>query len=438
MYYKTKRNTYCAVLVLLLSIETNIHAQLLTAEQAVAIAIENNFGIKVKRNQVKQLDVNNTAGAAGMLPAVTAGATKTYNINNTELNFFSGESRKVDGAKSNALAADVTLRWTVFDGLQMFAHRDYLNHISKSGNASLNADVEQMVVTVLTKHAEIVLLKKYITSLEENIKLSATRKNIADKKKQIGSGSALSLNQSVVDLINDSSNLITQQITYNKAIADLNTLMALPPSNTILIDTTILLIKNIAYDTLLNAALNQNSNLQVARYNKQAASDMLRMQQALRMPMVNVFGGMAYNQSKAEIGLLEKSRNTGVNYGASIAIPIFDGSQINRQIAISKLEAFNADLLVQNKILHVQSQFRQAVIEHEGLLIILRLNQQNVTVAKSNAAIALEQYRNGTITDIDFRATQQKAIAAESDLMAAIYKLKVAECTLLQLSGQLL
>jgi hypothetical protein len=46
MFYKSKCITYCAVLVLLLSIQTNIHAQLLTAEQAVAIAIENNFGIR--------------------------------------------------------------------------------------------------------------------------------------------------------------------------------------------------------------------------------------------------------------------------------------------------------------------------------------------------------------------------------------------------------
>jgi len=415
----------------------NMQAQYLTVQQAVAITVENNFGILLKQNEIKKLSVNNTAGAAGMLPNLSAGATKTYNVNNTELDFFSGDVRKENGAKSNSTVADATIRWTVFDGLGMFAAKDYLNQLEKAGKADLTAKIEQTIVDVIDKHTEIVLLKKYIATLEENLKLSNARKNIADKKKQIGTGSALSANQSMVDLINDSTTLITQQINYEKAKVDLNQLMALPPDSPVLVDTAITLIKNFAYDTLLQAAQNQNSILQVARYNKMATADYLRMQQALRLPSINLFGGLAFSQSQAEIGVLERSQNMGVNYGASISIPLFDGGSINRQVATSKIDALNAAINVKDKLLDLETQFNQAVTEHKGLLVILQLSQQNVSIAKSNATIALEQYRNGATTDIDFRATQQIAIVAENDLLTAMYKLKVVESKLLQLSGNL-
>ena len=56
-------------LPLLVLSPTNIHAQeTLTVEQAIELALKNNYDIQIAKNRVEIASLNNTVGNAGMLP----------------------------------------------------------------------------------------------------------------------------------------------------------------------------------------------------------------------------------------------------------------------------------------------------------------------------------------------------------------------------------
>ena len=70
------------VLCLLCIIKANAQ-DVLTLENAVKIALENNFEIKISRNELKIDQVNVAYGNAGMLPRVAANFQDNNNIQNT-------------------------------------------------------------------------------------------------------------------------------------------------------------------------------------------------------------------------------------------------------------------------------------------------------------------------------------------------------------------
>ncbi|HMD68679.1 MAG TPA: TolC family protein, partial [Chitinivibrionales bacterium] len=54
---------------------------LLTADEAVSIALKNNYDILVARNDAEIAKVNNTPGNAGMLPTIAVAGSDNYSLN---------------------------------------------------------------------------------------------------------------------------------------------------------------------------------------------------------------------------------------------------------------------------------------------------------------------------------------------------------------------
>src|SRR6478672_12356070 len=135
---------------LLFGISTVQSQELLTLEEAVKIALANNYDITLSKNELKIDEVNNTIGNAGMLPIVEATIVNNNSILNTTQTQSDGSQRTVDGARNMNLTYGVGLDWTVFDGMRMFARKEQLNILQKQGEAELK-------LAIFTKIADVYL-----------------------------------------------------------------------------------------------------------------------------------------------------------------------------------------------------------------------------------------------------------------------------------------
>jgi outer membrane protein TolC len=112
------------ILILCLSIAGAKAQQILTLNEALKIALANNYSIQLAKNDAEIAINSNYAGAAGMLPTVAVTASQDNVVNNTQQKFLNGTENNKDGAKSNQLNAGIELGWTIFDGLKMFATKN--------------------------------------------------------------------------------------------------------------------------------------------------------------------------------------------------------------------------------------------------------------------------------------------------------------------------
>ncbi|MEQ9304772.1 MAG: TolC family protein, partial [Marinoscillum sp.] len=120
----------------------------LSAEEAVSIALEKNFDIRLEQYNLDISDNNNTYGNAGFFPTVEASGGASQSIRNTDqtLNFGEGPvQQSQSGASSTNYNAGVNLEWTVFDGMKMFATKAKLDQFAKATQSDYKAHIQTVL-----------------------------------------------------------------------------------------------------------------------------------------------------------------------------------------------------------------------------------------------------------------------------------------------------
>ena len=115
------------IIICLLQI-SKIYAQnRLSLEEAVQTALENNYDIKLNKNEVEQAKINVNRANAGMIPIVTGNLSTNNTLLNTIQTLSNGIVQERSGARNSNMVYGPVVNWQVFDGFQMFARYDRLN-----------------------------------------------------------------------------------------------------------------------------------------------------------------------------------------------------------------------------------------------------------------------------------------------------------------------
>src|SRR5690606_28453450 len=147
----------------------------MTLEEAVALALENNYDIKLVSTDVAIAENNVNIGNAGMLPTVNADVSAAAAIQNTTQTLLSGETRSLRNAESQSSAYGASLDWTIFDGLRMFTRYEQLKEFKALGEANLQAAILNTVYEVVSNYFSLVQQKQLIAATQTALDLSAFR-----------------------------------------------------------------------------------------------------------------------------------------------------------------------------------------------------------------------------------------------------------------------
>lgn len=421
----------------LLLLVTGLGAQPLALEQAVAIALEHNHGIRLARSEARTSELLNNAGNAGMLPTLDANGFYTIDNSSTKQQFFSGETREADNADSRVLDGALALNWTVFDGLAMFAAKDRLAALEGIGRIELRQQMESTVYDVLTSYHLVVQLNSAVRVQQEGLRTSRERLTIVDNGERIGSHSGLQVVQARLDLSADSAALLDLQ--YQRAIAHnrLNALLGRP------VDTPVEVVDAIAPAEMLDLAAIQrdaragNSALQQARQQQLLADISVKELRGALFPRVDLFGNYGYTKSTSAVGFLQSNRALGPDYGVRVSVPLFRGLQANRAVEVAKISREQADIGTELAQLQLEQQVLDGWANYTTAQQRVALENANLDGFRKQVDVALESYRLGMITAVELRDVQQGLISAENRLLLAQYEAKAAELRLKWLAGRL-
>jgi outer membrane protein TolC len=182
----------------------------MSMDDAIRIGLENNYGVLIARNE-SQIAANNvTWGNAGLLPSININAAYDKTISSADIKVVSGTELQDSKAQTDWINAGVNLKWTLFDGLNMFIRYDRLKKMQDMGEVEFRKAVENTMANILITYFDIVQQQMVRRVLEEQVALSQERVNIAETRKSVGSGSELDLLQAQVDLNGDASALFNQ------------------------------------------------------------------------------------------------------------------------------------------------------------------------------------------------------------------------------------
>lgn len=411
--------------------------EVLTVDQAVQIALKNNYDIKIATNELNVDKESNSIGNAGMLPEVNATLTKNNSIQNSKQTQSNGDVRELDNAKNNRLEYGVNLGWTVFDGLRMFARYDQLQELEKQGDVQLKLMVLTKVSDVMTTYYDLVQQQQLIKALDTTIVISKQRLKTAENRFTIGKAAKLEVLNAQVDLNTDTSNLLKQKELYETTKIRLNEILARELMTDFQVTEEVVVDDKLQFEELKGLVEKQNLQLQLALINKRVAELDLKQTKAGRYPTVRLNTGYTFVETESSLGFTSATSARGLNYGVTATMPIFNGFSQNRNERIAKLQVENSSLMAEQQKQTVNAQLASAYQTYMTNVELAKLEESNEAIAKKNLEITLDKFKIGTIPTIEFRNAQENYINAIARNSNSKFQAKISEIILQQIAGNI-
>nr|MBD3621903.1 TolC family protein [Sunxiuqinia sp.] len=86
----------------------------------------------------------------------------------------------------------------------------------------------------------------------------------------------------------------------------------------------------------------------------------------------------------------------------------------------------------------IEAELLTVYYAYENNLRLVKMEEQNLEVARKNLEIALERYRLGALSGLELREVQKSLLDAEERLISVKFQTKLAEISLLQISGKIM
>lgn len=416
-------------------VHTGFSQDILTLEEAIQTGLENNYNIRISRNNEAIAANSNTYGNAGFLPQISTTASLTYSSNNTVQKLFSGDERRATGAGNTNIRTGVSLNWTAFDGFAMFAVKERLELQEERSQAFTRRAMHDLVTQIQNVYYGIVRIRQQVDIREQSLQLNRDLQELADAKLKIGTGTALQVLQTT-NLVNaDSSALLNQIDQLDQAKISLNRLMGRDPQTAFMVspDVPQTLLPNL--DELTRLAIQQNHDIKLLEYDEQIALTQIKEARSALYPQVDINAGYNYNYSRAEIGFALSNRGFGPSIGMGISYNIFPGRNIKKDLANAEL--FQQNVLLSREELEEDLRADLAILyqDYFALQELLALESRNVVTAERNTSLARQLYRSGRATNFDVREAILTETQVKDRLSDVQFRQKITEIQLKSLAG---
>lgn len=413
-------------------------APIYTLKSCLEQGLQNNYSLRITRNEQQVSKNNATLANAGYLPTLDLSAGYKGTLNNTDTKVrATGETVKETGVYDQAIDAGINLSWTIFDGFNITTNYQKLKELERQGQTNTRIAIEDLIANITAEYYNYVQQKIRLKNFRYAVSLSKERLRIVEERYHIGNFSRLDYQQAKVDFNADSAQYMKQQELLHTSRIQLNELMANENVDQAFIikDSLINVSAQLHFNELWDATLQINASLLKAEQNNTLARLDYKKVSSRDYPYVKMNTGYGYTLNKYDISANSRRSNLGLNVGVTIGFNLFDGNRSR--------ERRNARIAVQNARLE-REQLEQALRAdlsnlwqaYQNNLQMLNLERQNLVAAKENHEIAMERYMLGNLSGIEMREAQKSLLDAEERILSAEYDTKLCEISLLQISGK--
>ena len=409
-------------------------------KSCIETGLEQNYLLRIVRNEEQMARNNATRGNAGMLPTVDLTAGYSGNVDNTKsIARADGTAEHNAGLYAGNVNVGVDLNWTIFDGFSIITEYQILKELEKQGETLTRIAIEDYIAQLSSEYYNYIQQEIRLKNFLYAVSLSKERLRIVEERYQIGNFSRLDLLQARVDFNADSAQYMKQQETLHSSRIRLNELMAIADmSNPIaVVDTVIDVNTMLVFEELWTSTLQTNASLLKAEQDKTIANLDLKKVFSRNYPYVRLNAGYGYTLNTYDrTNTTRRRNNLGANFGITLGFNIYDGNR-RREIRNARIAAQNAELQQKDIVQSLRADISNLWQAYKNNIEVLNLERENLTAAKENYLIARERYILGNLSGIELREAQKSLLDAEERILTAEYDTKLCEISLLQISGKI-
>ena len=432
------QNKRILLLVLVFVLGREIKAQeKLSLSDAVKIALQNSYDLKLVENTVTVAKNNNSYGVAGGLPTVSS----SLNNNNTQTTInqtFPDPSRNTTrgGVEGSTVNGNLTVSMILFNGFRVAATKNRLESIEKQSIATLQNQMLNTSSIVMQQYYNVVRQQAFLKTIQKSIEASEQRVAIVKTRQDVGVANQADVLQSNIDLNALIQAKQNQLVVIEQAKADLYNSMVVPVNSNYTFDENIAVDQNIKMAEV-EAKMKDHPLLQSAQQLINVNQFIEKETRAIMYPTLRANTGYNYNSNQSAAGFILLNESYGTFIGVNLALPIYNGGANKRAYNNAKIATKSAKLQLENTTLDLNTELFKTYKNYLNSVQQTPIEQENFKMSQELLGLVMQKYQLGQATMVDVKQAQQSFETAGFRLTSLQFTAKIAEIELKRLSNQL-
>lgn len=416
-----------------------LNAQELNLEEAIRIALSNNYGIIIAQQEEAAFKTDIHPGAVGLLPTVDANGAGSYSYSSTNQEFNGGIFPAIEGmeASQNSQSAKVSASYLLFNGGSRIKLYSKLKASGDLSEIQTKITIESTLVQVVNAYYEVVRVHNQLELVKSSLNLSRDRLGRIEINHEYGNTSKIDVLNAQVDFNSDSSNYVNTELKLRQSKNELNFLLGRKIATEFNVNEDVELpnvrevseyIKNAKENNTL--VLLSNIQLNMAEMDKKISTSNF-------MPILSTNLDYGYSGSASDVGVFKSASSIGYTGSVSLKWNLFDGFKKQRALEKAKINIEVNTNKKQQTLLNIEKEVQNYYDALSHNIRLLNLENQNKVVAKINLERSKDLLNNGSITSFQFRQAQLNLLQIENRINNLNYAIKVYDYQLLRMTNEL-
>jgi outer membrane protein len=404
----------------------------ISLDQARQIALERNLAVSQAQNNVEAAQASVLAATGSYLPTLSASMTwdrSQTDSKNLYIDQISNTIKPIGLSTATRLQTGATLDYTLFNGFGREGNRKRASARSVASEQTAARTRQDIVFLVESEYLDVLRNGQLVKVSEENLKRDNRQLERITESNRVGALSLADVYRQQSQVAADELNLITAQNNYDKAKADLVSLMGLDVSEDYTIadpaisteiaqselDSSMSQYRN--FRELSERAVAHRPDYQAATESFNAADADVTSARSGYFPSIGARAGYGLNGEA-----FSSLKNTKVfNLGLWLQWNIFDGFGTNQKLEAAQIEKRNAELSLQQSQRNINVEIKKALLDLDAARKLYEVSQKGVVSATQDYKIAEERYNLGAGTLLDLLTASANLVNAQANKVNASY-----------------
>ena len=411
--------------------------RLITIEEAISIALENNYTLKQAQNELELADDLIFSEKADFLPSVSASMNGSRTSGQQFL--FDRFSEGLDpfvNVTSQSISGNMRANIPLFNGFNNILTLKSSQSNKESREQQYQRAKELVIFNTASRYLQVLLDKELLEIARQNLETSTTQLSQVQAQVELGA-------RPMVDLFNQEAQVANDELTLTQR------------ENTLALNS-LLLIRQLEIDplgqydfevpelelndlpwmdvnlkALVDEALTTRSDILSAEASIAALKYQLQITKNSLLPSINASAGVSsrysdqYSIAGEEVGFSDQFFDQQVNrsLGLSFNVPIFNNWNRLYSIQSSQIQVKNAELNLDNSRMQVIQEVTQAYNDYSSYVKQLEASEKSLLASEKAFETQQERYNVGASTLIELTQAQASFVSARSNYTQSLYNL---------------
>ncbi|WP_158278661.1 TolC family protein [Rhodohalobacter mucosus] len=399
--------------------------QTITIEDAIDIALENNYQLKQAENNLTLSRVQERSAIADFFPNLSASASRGRNIGRQ----FDNTTGEFGDFTINSFGAGLSSGLTIFNGFSNINSLRAAQHETLSREEQLQRVRENIIFNTASRYLQYLLSQQLLEIAEETLQTSEQQLEQVRAQVEVGA-------RPTVDLLNQESIVAGNELQVVNRRNDLNfsrlqlvrTLQIDPLGDyefiTPEIDQSSAVVRDYDLQQMVETALESRSDLKSELQGIEAALYNLKSTRANYYPTLTLSGSFrtSYNdRNPSSYRDQLTDQNINRNIGLSLNIPIFNRLNTRTAVQAQEIQYKNAQLSLENTRLNVIQEVNQAYNDYVAIVQELESSEKAFVAAERAFETEQQRYEVGASTLIELSQANNAFVEAQSNRIQTLY-----------------